>query len=81
MVVTFDLVFITERWLRHKRQLAPNYSKWEKLMSILAIVWSIIGAAGLILLTIFDTAHYRHVHDAMLGVFMYALLPDCVILT
>lgn len=76
MVVTFNSVFITERWLRHKRQLAPNYSKWEKLMSGLAIVWSIIGAAGLVLLTIFDTAHYRQVHDAMLGVFMQVILPQ-----
>lgn len=70
MVVSFDLVFVTERWLRHQRRLAPNYSKWEKFMSVLAIFWSIIGAAGLVLLTIFDTANYRKVHDSMLGVFM-----------
>lgn len=72
MVVTFDLVFITERWLRHKAALAPNHSKKEKIMSALAILFSIVGAAGLILLTIFDTAHYPKVHDSMLGVFMSA---------
>ena len=70
MVVTFDLVFIGERWLRHTGRLAPNYNKWEKICSVLSIIASIIGAAGLILLTIFDTRDYPSVHDAMLGVFM-----------
>lgn len=69
-VVAFDLVFILERWLRHKRQLVQNYRKSEKILSILAIVWSIIGAAALILLTIFDTKNHNKVHDSMLGLFM-----------
>lgn len=70
MVVTFDLVFILERWLRHKRQLLQNYRTSEKVLSLLAIMWSIIGAAALILLTIFDTKDYNRVHDSMLGLFM-----------
>ncbi|PSS00973.1 Frag1/DRAM/Sfk1 [Coniella lustricola] len=80
MVVTFDLVFINERWLRHKRALVPNYSKWEKAMSVLSIVWSIVGAAGLILLTIFDTAHHKTAHDSLLGVFIagYVISAICV---
>ncbi|KUI57279.1 Protein SFK1 [Cytospora mali] len=80
MVVTFDLVFIGERWLRHTRRLAPNYSKSEKIASLLSIVASIIGAAGLILLTIFDTRDYPKVHEAMLGVFIggYVISAICV---
>lgn len=70
-VVSFDLVFILERWLRHKRRLVQNYRTREKVLSGLAIVWSIVGAAALILLTIFDTKNYNKVHDSMLGVFMY----------
>lgn len=80
MVVTFNLVFVIERWQRHKRQLAPNYRRSEKWMSAGAIFWSIIGGAGLILLTIFDTAHYRKVHDSLLGVFIagYVISAICV---
>lgn len=80
MVVTFNLVFIIERWQRHKRQLAPNYRRSEKIMSAGAIFWSIIGGAGLILLTIFDTADYQKVHDSLLGVFIagYVISAICV---
>lgn len=70
MVVVFDLAFISERWLRHKNRLAPNYRKREAFLSVCSIIAAIIGAAGLILLSIFDTKTYPHVHDAMLGVFM-----------
>jgi hypothetical protein len=69
-VVSFDLAFISERWLRHKGRLAHNYNMTEKILSIFAIIFAIIGAAGLILLTIFDTKDYPNVHDAMLVVFM-----------
>jgi len=68
--VAFLLAFISERWLRHKGRLAHNYSTSEKALSILATIFAMIGAAGLILLTIFDTKDYHHVHDAMLVVFM-----------
>lgn len=70
MVVVFDLAFISERWLRHKNRLTPNYNKTEKILSIFAVIFAIIGAAGLILLSIFDTKTYPTVHDSMLGVFM-----------
>ena len=70
MVVTLDLAMIAERWLRHSGRLAHNTSWVQKGLSILAIITAIIGAAGLILLSIFDTANYPRVHDAMLAVFM-----------
>lgn len=40
------------------------------VQSIFATIFAIVGAAGLILLTIFDTVRYPHVHDAMLVVFI-----------
>ena len=69
-VVVFDLAFISERWLRHKGRLAHNTTKVEKACSIISVIFAVIGAAGLILLSIFDTLRYPHVHDAMLVVFM-----------
>lgn len=72
-VVVFDLAFISERWLRHKGRLAKNYNLTEKILSAFATIFAIVGAAGLILLTIFDTRRYPHVHDAMLVVFMQVL--------
>lgn len=69
--VAFVLSFLSERWLRHRGRLTHNYSTGEKAMSICASIFAIIGACGLILLTIFDTRRYPNVHDAMLVVFMY----------
>ena len=74
MVVVFDLAFISERWLRHKARLTPNYTKREAFLSICAIFFAIIGAAGLILLTIFDTKRHPKAHDALLVVFVYVQL-------
>ena len=69
-VVAFNLAFVSERWLRHKGRLARNYKTHEKVLSVFAIIFAIIGAAGLILLTIFDERRHGRVHGAMLVVFM-----------
>lgn len=69
-VVVFDITFLSERWLRHRGRLAHNTSRAQKILSICACIAAVIGACGLILLTIFDTLHYPNVHDAMLVVFM-----------
>ncbi|KAF2857759.1 hypothetical protein K470DRAFT_260471 [Piedraia hortae CBS 480.64] len=57
-VVVFDLAFISERWLRHTGRLTKNYNRTEKILSNLSIVFALIGAAGLLLLTIQDTARH-----------------------
>jgi hypothetical protein len=69
-VVVFDLTFISERWLRHKGRLAHNTSKVQKFLSLCAIFFAIVGAAGLILLSCFDTLRHPNLHDVFLGVFM-----------
>ncbi|KAF2237610.1 hypothetical protein EV356DRAFT_380379 [Viridothelium virens] len=78
MVVTLDLAMIAERWLRHSGRLAHNTSRWQKALSGLAIFTAIIGACGLILLSIFDTRRYPHVHDAMLAVFIIGYVLSAI---
>jgi hypothetical protein len=45
-------------------------SKRELILSILAFAGSIVGGAGLILLSIFDTRRFTSLHRAFLLVFM-----------
>lgn len=69
-VVLLDLSLISERWLRHNGRLAPNTTVTEKILSVLAILASIAGALGLILLSIFDTYRHPKMHDRCLIVFL-----------
>jgi len=69
-VIFLDLGMIAERWLRHKHALAPNTSWWQKGTSIFAIIASIAGAAGLILLSCFDTYRHPSLHDKFLILFL-----------
>ena len=77
-VVSFNIVFIAERWLRHRGKLAPNTSSLQKGLSICAIIAAMVGAIGLILLTCLNDLHHNKAHDACLVIFMYAspLLPS-----
>ena len=70
MVVVFNATFIAERWLRHKNRLTPNYTKKEAFLSICAIIAAMVGAIGLILLTIYNIKNHDRMHDICLGVFM-----------
>jgi hypothetical protein len=69
-VVSFDIAFILERYLRHTGKLARNTSIWQKIYSTLSIIFAIAGAAGLILLSIFDTLRHSRLHDIFLVVFI-----------
>jgi len=69
-VITFDLVFIFERWLRHKGRLAHNTSMSQKILAGGGIIFAIAGATGLILLTIFDNKRHNVLHNTFLAVFM-----------
>ncbi|CEN61546.1 hypothetical protein ASPCAL08200 [Aspergillus calidoustus] len=61
-VVFLDLSFISERWLRHAGQLVPNRGWFDKSCAIGSIFFSFAGAAGLILLSIFDTVNHSRLH-------------------
>jgi Frag1/DRAM/Sfk1 family len=75
-VVSFDMVFIAERWLRHRGKLAPNTSWLQKALSICAIISAIIGAIALILLTCLNDLHHGTAHDICLAIFMYFSYPS-----
>jgi hypothetical protein len=69
-VVSFDLVFIAERWLRHRGTLATNTSGFQKILTICATIAAIVGAAGLICLTCLNDVKHDKAHDACLAIFM-----------
>jgi len=68
--ITLDLSFLADRWLRHQGRLVPNSTLKEKILSWLTIVFAILGTAGLILLSVFDTNSYHRAHDGFLLLFM-----------
>ncbi|KAH8104268.1 Frag1/DRAM/Sfk1 family-domain-containing protein [Phellopilus nigrolimitatus] len=68
--IGLSLSLSIERWARHDGRLLPNMRKREKVTSALAIIWSFVGGAGLILLSVFDTKRYPLLHDVFLGVFV-----------
>ncbi|KAF4120179.1 Frag1/DRAM/Sfk1 family [Geosmithia morbida] len=77
-VVAFSLAFAAERWLRHRGRLALNVSKNEKILAVLATIFAIIGSAGLILLTVFDTLRHHTLHYAFLGVFIGGFIISAI---
>lgn len=77
-VVTFDLAFIFERYLRHTGKLARNTSVWQKVYSFCATFAAIVGAAGLILLTIFDCKNHNRLHNIFLAVFIIGYIVSAI---
>ncbi|KGO69825.1 Frag1/DRAM/Sfk1 [Penicillium italicum] len=69
-VVFMDLGLLSERWLRHAGQLARNKGRFDKTCAVGSILFSIAGALGLILLSIFDTKHHSKLHHGFLGMFI-----------
>jgi len=77
-VVCLDLAFILERWLRHKGRLAQNTSWFQKGLSIASIVCAIAGAAGMVLLAIFDTLRHPRLHNIFLAVFIVGYVLSAI---
>jgi len=69
-VIVFDMGFIAERWLRHRGVLVHNTSSAQKWLAAFSILFAVAGAAGFILLSIFDAWRHHNLHDAFLGVFI-----------
>jgi len=68
-VVTFSLSFVLEQFLRIKGRLTKN-SRGQMVLGWLSIIFAIAGAAGLILLSIFDAYHHNKLHNGFLGLFI-----------
>lgn len=76
--VLLDASFLSQRWLRHNGRLVPNSSLGEKILDILTIIFGLIGTAGLILLSIFDTYRHNNLHDIFLLLFIGGYLISAV---
>jgi hypothetical protein len=69
-VVSFDIAFISEQYLRNTGRLAKNNTAAQKILAWFSILFALVGAAGLILLSIFDTFHHKNLHDVFLALFI-----------
>ncbi|CAG7919500.1 unnamed protein product [Penicillium olsonii] len=78
-VVFMDLSLLAERWLRHSGQLLKNKGRFDKACAIGSIVFSVTGALGLILLSIFDAKRHQHQHYGFLVMFIVSYVI-CAIL-
>ncbi|KAB5575444.1 Frag1/DRAM/Sfk1 family-domain-containing protein [Coniochaeta sp. 2T2.1] len=76
--VFLDISFLSDRWLRHKGRLVPNTTITEKVLSGLTIVFAIVGTAGLILLSIFDTLRHPRLHDVFLLLFIAGYILSAI---
>jgi Frag1/DRAM/Sfk1 family len=74
------LSFVAERWLRHIGRLARNTHTSQKILSGFSIGFGIAGAAGLILLGIFDTYHHPNLHDGFLLLFIGGYVISAIFL-
>nr|GAT50192.1 predicted protein [Mycena chlorophos] len=68
--LTFFLSLVIERYLRHSGRLVPTMRRRQEVYGVLATVGAFIGGAGLILLSVFDTKRFPHLHRVFLLVFM-----------
>jgi len=76
--VFLDLSFLSERWLRHRGRLVANLTVTEKVLSGLSIAFAILGTAGLILLSIFDTLRHPTLHDIFLLLFVVGYIVSAI---
>ncbi|KAH6913150.1 Frag1/DRAM/Sfk1 [Coprinopsis sp. MPI-PUGE-AT-0042] len=76
--VGFVLCLVIERCLRHSARLVPHMRTRERVLSILAILGSVMAAAGLILLSIFDTKRHATLHRVFLFIFMLGVALSAI---
>lgn len=76
--VFLDLSFAADRWLRHRGRLVPNTSRGQKVLGGLTIAFAILGTAGLILLSIFDTARHPTLHNVFLLLFIVGYVVSAI---
>lgn len=67
---TFGAAFAAERWLRHEGMLLHNSSIWSTTLTAFSTLFTIAGAVGLMVLTIYDVRDYMYIHYPCVGVFM-----------
>ncbi|CAG8981641.1 hypothetical protein HYALB_00013711 [Hymenoscyphus albidus] len=76
--IFLDASFISEIVLRYKGRLARNYSRTEKILSVLSVIFAIVGTIGLICLSVFDTLRHPQLHDLFLVLFIFGYIVSAV---
>jgi len=76
--VSFFLSLAIERWLRHSGRLVADMRRRESVFGCLAVVSSLIGGCGLVLLSVFDTQQHPTIHRAFLLVFMLGVVASAI---
>ncbi|EJD49030.1 hypothetical protein AURDEDRAFT_122520 [Auricularia subglabra TFB-10046 SS5] len=74
----FVLSLVIERALRHSGRLYPDFRKREHACSVLSIIGALIGGAGLILLSIFDTKRHMVAHRWFLLVWVVGVAISAI---
>ncbi|KAI9792105.1 MAG: hypothetical protein M1816_003087 [Peltula sp. TS41687] len=78
MAIFLDLALVSERWLRHKGRLARNTGRSGVVLATLALVFALVGTAGLILLSVFDTLNHSRLHRLFLLLFMLGYVLSAI---
>ena len=76
--IFLDASLVSERCLRHSGRLVANLSTTEKVLSGLILGFAVIGTAGLILLSIYDTWRHPNLHDLFLLIFIAGYVLSAV---
>lgn len=66
----YILTVLVERHLRHQRRIPGSLKKKQTVLDIFSLIFAVIGAAALVLLSVFDAFHYSNVHWSMTVVFV-----------
>ncbi|PWN44657.1 hypothetical protein IE81DRAFT_320959 [Ceraceosorus guamensis] len=66
----YILTTLIERHLRHQRRIPGSLRKRQTRYDIVSVVFAVIGAAALVLLSVFDAVNYSNVHWSMTVVFV-----------
>lgn len=61
----YILTVFLERHLRHQRRIPGSIRKRQTYLDIASVIFAIIGAAALVLLSVFDDINYSTVHWSM----------------
>lgn len=75
---SFVAVLVIERLLRHTGRLHADLHRREKVFSYLAILGSVIGGLGLILLSCFNDNSFDTEHDSFLAVFIIGVALSAI---
>lgn len=76
--IAFVLTLVAERLLQHSFRLLPTQRRAEAILSYCAIGGAVLGGAGLVLLSGFDTLRYPSLHRLFLLIFMVGIMLSAI---